>query len=293
MVYLELRSTPKRLLRSHEDNSGVMTDKKDYIETILKVLEQFQEQEEQRYHDELPRTKTSRFPMVCRFIVAVDRSQSLQEAVENISLAIELSQKPTSLVVGVDLGGNPTKQDFRDFLPLFQKARNAGLKVTLHCAEIHCSDNGNESMRRARDEAAAMLEFRPNRLGHALLLPPSLQQVLSDLQIPIETCPTSNVMTLELAKVVNGSLIHGLQQHPALRLWLQANHPLAIGTDDPGVFDTTATKELLLLVHAFGMSKERIAELVIQSMDYAFCEDAIRAELKKLIQCRLEEMKQE
>jgi len=291
VVYLELRSTPKCLLRSHKDDSPTMMDKKAYIETILKVLQQFQEQEEKRYQVDASRTELLRLPMVCRFIVAIDRSQSLQQATENINIVIELSRRPNSLIVGVDLGGNPMKQDFRDFLPLFQKARDVcGLKITLRCAEIPCSDHGDESMRRARDEAAAMLDFRPNRLGHALLLPPSLQQELSDYQIPVETCPTSNVMTLELAKVVNGNLIHGLRQHPALRNWFEANHPLAIGTDDPGVFDTTATKELFLLVHAFGMSKERIAEVVVKSIDYAFCEKAIQAKLREIIQCRVEEM---
>jgi adenosine deaminase len=102
------------------------------------------------------------------------------------------------MVVGVDLGGNTTKQDFGMFQHLFQQAQNAGLNVTLHCAELPIKDDPNnhdDDNRRRYKEAAAMLHFQPDRLGHALLLPPSLQALLKQLQIPVETCPTSNVTT--------------------------------------------------------------------------------------------------
>jgi len=292
VVYLELRSTPKRLLVSHAaENSGIMATKEDYIDTILLVLRDFEALEASRYDRELTLfgsspsiSNTVRLPMVCRFIVAIDRSQTLQEAEENVNLAVAFAKREYCQVVGVDLGGNPTKQDFRDFEPLLRKARNKGLQVTVHCAEVPCgNDNPNESQAvvTAREEAAAILQFRPDRLGHALLLSPSLQAKLDQLRIPVETCPTSNVMTLELAKLAGGNLIHGLQSHPTLHHWLQTNHPLAIGTDDPGVFATTATKELLLTATAYQLSKDALTALVYKSMEYAFCNDLMRARVKE------------
>jgi adenosine deaminase len=300
VVYLELRSTPKRLLASHLDNDKVVTTKRDYVEAILQVLNDFETREHQRYEQEIiDRQDVSvRLPMVCRFIVAVDRSQTQQDATANVNLAIDFFQKEGSrMVVGVDLGGNPTKQDFRDFQPVFQKARDAGLQVTIHCGEVPCGNDDSahkiQSILRAREEAAAILEFRPDRLGHALLLSPSLQATLDKLRIPVETCPTSNVMTLELAKLADGNLIHALKQHPALHHWLRTNHPLAIGTDDPGVFDTTATKELLLIAAACKVDRRRLATLVLDSMDYAFCDPLTREQIKEQMVQRIDELGRE
>jgi adenosine deaminase len=110
-----------------------------------------------------------------------------------------------------------------------------------------------------------------------------LQKLLSKARIPVESCPTSNVMTLELAKHCSGSLLEGLRQHPQLENWLRVRHPISIGTDDPGVFHTNATKELLLLQKAFNVDKEGILGIVVQSMDHAFCSD----KTKKLVSDRI------
>lgn len=108
-----------------------------------------------------------------------------------------------------------------------------------------------------RKEAQDILDFAPERLGHALLLPASLQTKL--LRIPIETCPTSNVMTLELNRHENGAhltLLQGLAQHDNLRTWLKVSHPLTICTDDPGVFGTDLTTEWWLVARTFDLANE-------------------------------------
>lgn len=143
-------------------------------------------------------------------------------------------------------------------------------------AEVPCFEN-DPSTQFAYDEAKSILEFAPDRLGHALLLPPSLQSMLQKSKIPVESCPTSNVMTLELAKDFHGSLLDGMKQHPQLPQWLESNHPISINTDDPGVFDTNPTKEWRLVQETYGLSLERIQQVLLESMDQAFC-DAISKE---------------
>ena len=133
-----------------------------------------------------------------------------------------------------------------------------------------------------------MLEFVPDRLGHALLLPPSLQRYLEQLRIPVESCPTSNVMTLELAKHFSGNLLEGLQQHPQLKRWLETKHPISIGTDDPGVFHTNATKELFLLHRAWNVSREGLICIILDSMDFAFCEDQTKIFVKSELERRVD-----
>jgi adenosine deaminase len=148
-------------------------------------------------------------------------------------------------------------------------------------------DGDDQATKTAFEEAQSILNFGPDRLGHALLLPPPLHKKLSDLKIAVESCPTSNVMTLELAKHSSGSLLEGLKKHPQLEYWLRTKHPISIGTDDPGVFHTTATKELLLLQKAFGLEKSELKRIVLDSMDQAFCDDVTKHIVIKRMKGRL------
>jgi adenosine deaminase len=286
-VYLEVRSTPKVLLKNSA--SPEKATKRDYCETILQVMKEFQQAEEKRFTRESENRKTDdnlampRLPLVSCLIVSLDRSNTVDAGWENIRLAIELRKEYPDLVVGVDLGGNPLKRDFLEFRECFEEARKNGLSVTLHCAEVPSSDDDKDS--KAYRDAEAILDFRPDRLGHALLLPPSLQEKLEGLKIPVETCPTSNVMTLELAeKSSGGSLLEGMARHPQLRGWLlDTNHPLAISTDDPGVFHTTPTKELVLLQKAYHLKLQDLQKIVLGSVDYAFA----KAEMKRIVKERM------
>jgi len=256
VVYLELRSTPKVLLKNCQDPT-VSSSKQEYVETILDVMKVFE-----------PR-------MTCRFLVSVDRTQSLEAAYQNVQLAIE-TRRSNSRLVGVELGGNPTKNDFIMFQPAFEMARKACLSVSLHCAEVSCgADSSSDSMseQRARREAQTMIDFHPDRLGHALLLTREQHEEVIRKGIPIETCPTSNVMTLELANRFHGKLVHGLRQHPALAQWIKASHPIVICTDDPGVFHTTLSKELLLVHEAMDVPLQHLVAMERNAMKYAFCDE--------------------
>lgn len=110
VTYLELRSTPKRLKRDFQSNEGEIRIKKEYIETIVSVMREFERQEQERY--ELEHNGNSdacpRLPLVPRFIVSVDRSASVEDAMEHVKLAIDLKQSDSPYIVGVDVGGNPT-----------------------------------------------------------------------------------------------------------------------------------------------------------------------------------------
>jgi adenosine deaminase len=389
-VYLELRSTPKRLLyhynnqhhdyhdktsdTTHDSNSKLAT-KREYIETILDTIIEFEQTEQERYEAEYKQwenntsnsskqccrqksrsdramfvmTKLPRLPMKCKLIVSIDRSNTLEDARENIDLAISYHQnsrrdddhypysKYQSHVVGIDLGGNPMKNEFQMFQSLLETTRTnyPNLNITIHCGELpipeiqherkeeqlspqimtslqkpsthlqeqnHKNDKHDKNSNNSSDsqpnlyyEAKAMIDFQPNRLGHALLLPPSLQKLLRQYNIPVETCPTSNLMTTSTIKTTSmphnrtsvkdatsvskravavpinhhhdhhywnsthfESLIERLRhQHQSLSDWLKHNHPVIICTDDPGIFNTTITEEWCLVFFAFFYRKNK------------------------------------
>lgn len=96
-------------------------------------MHEFEKQQEEKFDTNNYKIRQSQ-PLIPRYIVSIDRSGTLQEAMEHVELAIEF-RKHNHYVVGVELGGNPTKNDFRDFEPAFQLARQSSVLISLHCGK--------------------------------------------------------------------------------------------------------------------------------------------------------------
>ena len=172
----------------------------------------------------------------------------------------------------------------------FAKARTAGLPVAIHCGEVPMrseESGGDDALQKAYEEAKAILQFRPNRLGHALLLADDLL-MQQEKPVPIECCPTSNVMTLELALHHGGNLIDGMKKHPQLKKWLGSGYPVSVNTDDSGIFCTNLTKEFLLVAKAYAMGKSELAAMMLNSIEHIFePEGDSKSMLRKRIQDRI------
>ena len=302
VAYLELRSTPKSLKRKISSGSSAssMCTKKEYIETILKAMEEFSTKEKERYDREVKNCKEQkamdypsvslssfvRLPLIPRLIISIDRSGSIDDAKEHTSLAIDFAKAKNPFVVGLDLSGDPMKNDFDCLKEQFQRVREFGLKTAIHCGEIPCCDNlegcEDDLMRFAFREAHSIVSFKPDRLGHALLLPQTVIKELDEMEekIPIECCPTSNVMTLELCSKSKGNLVEGLRIHPNLASWLSTGYPFSISTDDPGLFHTNSTRELILVLEAFDSNPVDLVQLVLRSVDHTFESECFKEILK-------------
>lgn len=68
-----------------------------------------------------------------RLLLSIDRREDTAAAHETVQLAVELQSRG---VVGIDLSGNPTVGEWSTWLPALQEARECGLKITLHAAEV-------------------------------------------------------------------------------------------------------------------------------------------------------------
>lgn len=355
VIYLELRSTPKELWKTRrktgDESSPVKCTKCEYVKTILEIMEMFHKEEVERYERDKKMMASSqventtnggdgrkqnhsnrtnckngatiiRLPLIPRFILSIDRSTNLDIAMEHADLAIQLAQEPNSLLTGVDLGGNPTKNDFRDFEAAFVKIRDADLSISIHCGEIPCghgNENESQSLLKAYEEAHSIISFQPDRLGHALLLPQNVYDVLNKSPIPIECCPTSNVLTLELSNhavkstskstistststpncpasilEVNSErmkhLAQGLCFHPMLKHWLDKSYPISISTDDFGIFCTDSTQEWKLLVESFDLKNDtsKIVGILMNSIQHSFESDTFKDWLKGVVLERLD-----
>ncbi len=134
VVYAELRTTPRPLPPGNSARS--------YVDTVLRAF------------------RTAPPTIVLRLLLSVDRTRGLDVADATVRLAQEYVGSGGGAVVGVDFSGNPTVGSFVDYAPAFALARAAGLGVTVHTGEVL----------NAPDTDFILETFRPDRLGHAVLL---------------------------------------------------------------------------------------------------------------------------
>uniref|UniRef100_A0A3B4VIC4 N6-Methyl-AMP deaminase n=1 Tax=Seriola dumerili TaxID=41447 RepID=A0A3B4VIC4_SERDU len=138
--YLELRSTPRE-----EKHTGLT--KKGYIETVIRAIQL---------------CKNEGLDIDVRFLVAIDRRNGAEVAMETVALAEQFLLSSDGLVVGLDLSGDPTVPS-------------------------------------QLEESDLLLNLPPDRIGHGTFLHPEVggsqnlvNKVLKN-NIPLELCLTSNV----------------------------------------------------------------------------------------------------
>jgi adenosine deaminase len=289
VIYLEVRTGPKTLLIDHHQQQQQQQEKyctkKEYVQTILDVMQDFETSDRNRYDEAVTSLNNNndyniRLPMIPRLLISIDRSGTIEQAMENVQLAIDMSRS-SKYIVGVELGGNPTRNNFTMFESVFATARKAGLSISIHCGEVPMSEddettkNNNELV--AYQEAVSIIQFKPERLGHALLLSNSLMDKLIKDPIHIECCPTSNVMTLGLTTSSSqdtggqrGNLLDGIKYHPQLGQWIHHQYPISINTDDSGIFSTTLTKEYILVMKGYSLSESDLTRIIVNSVQHIF-----------------------
>jgi adenosine deaminase len=136
VVYLELRSTPREV-------PGIMS-KAQYIQAMVDAIQD-----------------VTGNRICVKLIVSLDRQQGKGPASETLDVILAAHYQNPKIIVGVDLSGDPVKGLVTDYLPILACARNAGLKISIHCAEV---PNPNET--------EMILDFRPDRVGHCTCIHP-------------------------------------------------------------------------------------------------------------------------
>lgn len=192
-------------------------------------------------------------------ILQIGREESLKIANEIVDLAIAY-QGP--LLRGIDLAGDEMSYPPQRFEAAFRRARQAGIRITVHAGEAV----GSDSVRGAVEILGA------ERVGHGIQSVENSEvvQMLYEKQITLEICPTSNLQT----GVVRGVSLHPLAD--IFRLRLRAT----INTDDPSVSATTLTNEYVVAMTAMGLQKAHIFQALRNAIDGAFIPEAERHTLK-------------
>jgi aminodeoxyfutalosine deaminase len=154
-------------------------------------------------------------------------------------------------VVGFGIGGDERQAATELFRDVYAYAAEHGLRLTAHAGE----SAGPESIWGA-------LNLRAERIGHGLTAwqDPELVEELSQRQVPVEICLSSNVRT---------GCCPSLAEHP-LRTYFDHGLMVTLNTDDPAMFGTSLSKEYQLAQATFDFTDEHLRELARNSFEASF-----------------------
>ena len=185
------------------------------------------------------------------------RVQWILDPVRNIGpeKALELLQEvvrnPPKQLAGITIGGAEHLFPPAQFVKVYELAREAGLRRTVHAGE----GLGPESV------WDAIRTLGAERIGHGVrsVEDPELVRYLAENQIPLEVCPTSNLWT---------GIYPSYEAHP-LKALHGAGVALNINTDDPEFFRTSLSAEFEH-ARAMGLSERNIRGLLSNGFRHAF-----------------------
>ncbi|OLT29945.1 adenosine deaminase [Nocardiopsis sp. CNR-923] len=171
-----------------------------------------------------------------------------------------LRQRPEG-AVGFGLGGPEDVAPRAPFREVFARARAHGLHSVPHAGETTS----------AAQVWSAVRDLGAERIGHGVRAvdDPALLAFLADRGITLEVCPTSNLRT---------GAVSDLDAHPLPAL-LAAGVPVALGSDDPAMFDTDLDAEYRQCHDRWGMPPARLLDLAENAVRAAYCGESLRTAL--------------
>lgn len=177
-----------------------------------------------------------KFPMAVGLICIMQRIKAFAEANRVCDFAIDHKDS----FLAIDLADNEEGFDPKAFAPLFEKARKAGLRITVH--------SGEANMPQAAQWVKDSIEILgAERIGHGIQIykDPQVLEFVRAKGIPLEVCPISNWLT-QAFKTHEEHVIRGL---------IDAGIKVTINSDDPGIFATQLSDdyEVLQRAHGFGI----------------------------------------
>jgi len=196
-----------------------------------------------------------------RLIMDIDKPKGIGPAMALLEVARTADR---DLLLG--LGGDSTERglDHRMFEPLIKEANNLGFKTCFHCGEDGPAEN-----------IAVMVEAGIDRIDHGthLLDMPELVKRVVDEQIPLTSCPSSNVEI---------GIVESLTAHPFADQ-LAAGALVTLNSDDPTFFRFDLADEYERIAAEFAFDYDAMVGIRDNAIEASWLDDtdkaALRAEL--------------
>ncbi len=148
----------------------------------------------------------------------------------------------------LDLSGDELAQPIEAFVPLYRRARAAGLTLKAHVGEWGSADDVWR--------AIELLELDEVQHGIAATHSPQVMRALADAGVRLNLCPTSN---LKLGRVAR------IEDHPIRRLY-DAGVRVTVNTADPLMLGSDLSEEFLLLFRAGVMTAEELDAVRLEAL---------------------------
>lgn len=192
------------------------------------------------------------FGLVSGLIAISSRGLGVASCEKTVDWAIR--QKGS--ILGIDLADDEQRHPIREFLRPVLRAKDAGLKVTVHTGEDTSAATVVETI----------LAVHPQRIGHGIHISedPAAMDLVKKEGITLEVNPWSNYLT---------NAVPEIGMHPLKFLYDQGVR-VTINSDDPEVLDTNLNHEYQIAHELLGMSLEDIDRCNRIALDSSFLPEA-------------------
>ena len=193
----------------------------------------------EKIHEAIVRgvTRAGNLDIAVGLIGIVQKTLSLKDAANTTGFIIANKES----FVGIDLADMDIGFNIRRFAPLIERAKMAGLHVTLHSGE----ENVPEAPQHVR---VAVEELGAERIGHGIYIyrDPDVMELVKRHNVLLELCPTSNLLT---------NSVPAISAHP-LRKLMEAGVMVSVNSDDPHLFGIDLCHEYDVVHSELGLSME-------------------------------------
>jgi adenosine deaminase len=200
------------------------------------------------------------FDMAIGLIAITSRSMGVASCEKTVDWAI----RHRDVIHGIDLADSEAEHPIREFVDPVFRAKDAGLKVTVHSGED--------------TPASAMVDtiqaVSPDRIGHGIHVIEDMAAVdlVKKRGITLEVNPWSNYLT---------NSVKTIEEHPLKQLF-DLGVRVTINSDDPEVLETNLNNEYRIAHEILGMSMDEIATCNRYALEASFLpEDEVHAVAEK------------
>jgi adenine deaminase len=190
----------------------------------------------------------------CRMILDFDKPTGPAHAMEMAAFAGSVTDR--DLLIGMGADSVERDIDHAAFAAAFVEAARYGLRRTIHAGEDGPAEN----------IAIAIRQLGCERIDHGfrLLDDAGLTAEIVERQIPLDVCPTSNVMI--------ANVVASVADHPFARQ-REAGVLATLNSDDPGMMRFDIADEYVAVARAFGYSLEDMEDISVAGIDACWAPD--------------------
>ncbi len=196
----------------------------------------------------------SQFDMAIGFIAITSRGLGAESCVKTVDWAIRHRKH----IQAVDLADGELLYPMNDFAKPILKAKDAGLKVTIHSGEDTPASAVWDTIQ----------TFQPDRIGHGIhsIEDMKVVELIKERNITLEVNPWSNYLT---------NSVRTIEEHPLKKLF-DLGVRVTINSDDPEVLETNVNNEYRIAHEILGMSMDDIAICNRFAFDSSFIEESVK-----------------